>query len=131
MTMDSADERVLVFEDGGYAYVFDDLRMASEFAESIDVVDDLYVGAFRADGRVIRIVPTDDIYADLELTEAYDLPALNALVRGCRVPRYRAGENIAEFTDRCLVAERRPRERWSLGRIWARMHGRVQGDGSG
>ena len=123
--MDSADDRVLIFEEGGYVYVFDDLLAASGFAESIDVVDGWYVGAFQGDGRVIRILATDDVYADLELTDEYDLPGLNALVQGCRFPPYRQGENVAEFTDRYLEAERRPGEPWSLGRLWARVNGRA------
>lgn len=121
--MNSPHERVLVFEEGGFTYVWDDLVDAQDCVESVDVKDGYYVGAFRADGRVVRIVPTADAYAELELTAEYDLPALTALVRTCRYPGYLAGESVAEFAERYLEDRRGPRDPKLLGKLWARVRG--------
>lgn len=114
--------RVLVFEEGGFAYVWAELEDAQDHVESIDVEDGHYVGAFRSDGRVVRIVPTADVYAELELTGEYDLPAVTALVQACRYPACLVRERGG--VCRALPENKRgPRDPQSLGKLGVRVSG--------
>lgn len=68
-------DAVFVFDSGALAHltVYENLESARWLVESLDVADDGSQVAFTTAGRVVRLLPSGDVFADVQLTDEVDL----------------------------------------------------------
>ncbi len=71
---------VLVFEHGGFVYVYRSLDEAAGSVEWMDVEDGHYIGAFTDRGEVI-VMGEGDLCASFTPTDQFDHQTLDALIR--------------------------------------------------
>lgn len=77
---------VLVFEHGGFVYVYRSLDEAAGSVEWMDVEDGHYIGAFSDRGEVI-VMGDGDLFASFTPTDQFDRQTLDALIRQSRGPQ--------------------------------------------
>lgn len=90
-------DRVFVFDTGGpvpQVTVHDDLESVRRLVESLDVAAGSMI-AFTHDGRLVRLLPTDDLFAQAELTGDVDPERLRALLRTASGPAHLADDPVA------------------------------------
>jgi hypothetical protein len=74
--------------------VHDSLGSVRGLVESLDVAAGSQV-AFTAEGRVVLLLPSDDVFAEARLTEEVDVERLRALLRQVRGPAHLADDPAA------------------------------------
>ena len=73
---------VLVFESGGFLYVYADSAEASSKIEAIDLLEGFYLAAFGANGERLQMRPADDgIFVDMVSTGSIEIEELRRLLR--------------------------------------------------
>lgn len=95
--MNADQDAIFVFEspEPAHVTVYPNLEWARESLESLDVAGDGYEPVFTATGRVIRVEPSDELFAELEMTEQVDHERLRYLLRGVRGPAHLANDPAA------------------------------------
>ena len=82
--------------------VHDNLESVTRLVESLDVADGSQL-AFTVGGRIVRLLPTSDVFANAQLTAEVDLERLRSLLRHARGPTHLADDPVAyaqEWTPR-------------------------------
>ncbi len=100
--------------------VYLNLEWGRESLESLDVAGDDYEPAFPATGRVIRVEPPDDLFAEFEMTDQVDLERLRSLLREVRGPARLANDPSA-YAQEWMRLEDLDAERPTLvpQRVWS------------
>lgn len=88
---------IFVFDspEPAHVTVYPDLDGARESLESLDVTGDGYEPAFTATGQVIRLAPSEHLFATFEVTEQVDPERLQDLLRSARGPSHLADDPSA------------------------------------
>ena len=96
MSVTADKDQVFVFDAGAVLQVtiYDNLESARGLVESLDVADGSQL-AFTVGGRVVRLLPSGDVFADAQLTEEVDLERLLSLLRQARGPAHLADDPVA------------------------------------
>lgn len=89
-------DQVFVFDAGAVLHVtvYDNLESVRRLVESLDVADGADL-AFTAGGRVVRLLPSGDVFVDAQLTEEIDLERLRNLLRHAQGPAHLADDPVA------------------------------------
>ena len=115
------DAAIFVFESPqpSSVVVYPHLDWARESLENLDVAGDGYELAFTATGHVVKVEPTENLFAEFEVTDQIDLERLKTLLQRVRGPAHLANDPSAyaqEWMRReDLDAQRPP----ILQRVWA------------
>ena len=119
--MATDDDTVFVFDRGAVLQVtvYENLESVCGLVESLDVTDDSQL-AFTVTGRVVRLLPSTDIFADAQLTDEVDLERLRSLLRQARGPADLADDPVAYAREwrrlDCLDSNRPP---FVPQRVWS------------
>lgn len=89
-------DMVFVFDPGTVLHVtvHDNLESVRWLVESLDVADGSQL-AFTVRGRVVRLLPTDDVFANAQLTDEVDLERLRGLLSRAQGPAHLADDPVA------------------------------------
>ena len=97
-------EPIFVFEDQPtLLMVYRSVEGARESVESLDVAEGQ--AAFTADGHVVDVRRTDDLFAQLVITERRDLPRLRSLLKEVRGPAHLAEDPMAYAAEWLRIDE--------------------------
>lgn len=99
--MEAEQDLVFVFGSPSPAHVtvYPSIEWAGESLESLDVLGGGHEPAFLATGQVVRVEPSDCLFATLELTDQIDLERLRALLKLVRGPGHLAEDPIRYATE--------------------------------
>lgn len=88
---------VFVFHSGAVLHVnvYENLESARGLVESLDVADDGSQLAFTTAGRVVRLLPTAGVFADVQLTDKVHSERLRNLLRHAQGPAHLATDPVA------------------------------------